>query len=1158
MSSKRHRKQAPSLSQYSPEDLDLSDGEVPSKKTKILASVVTSSISADRRRVTTVPLKMRPPVSSSEQDTSSAPSQSLSEGIADMHVDEVYDDIQTIDGGLYSTSGDKIPAQTKLNKRKRTTDAGDNLDWMSLRDEYLRILMVGEGRGDNAKDCCRRCKKKGHLPQYRCRDCFSMELMCKGCIVDLHRERPLDVIQFWNGRFFQRVSLESLGLVVQLGHTSNTPCPAPNTSAPANFTVLHTNGFHRVRIQYCECGNAGSLAHMHQQLLRHEWYPATAKVPKTAFTFRLLEHFHTMTLVGKVTAYDYYRGLENLTDNAGSFSFKKRYAQFRRAIRQWRHLKLLKRGGRGNDGVRDISETRPGELAVICPACPRPGINLPDNWLQASSQQRLFLAVDACFRLKRKLVSNEDADPGFGTGFAYLVEDGRYREYLRDMTNETEMSTCSGLAALDHANSRNARGNYSSSGVGLGCCARHEFIQPNGVGDLQKGERYCNIDWIIACILGHHSPDLDVCLSYDICCQYCRRFIERIMGLPVDVRPKALADFLFVIPKLHVYGHTIKCQLNFSLNYALGVGRTDGEGVERNWAGQGPIATSTIEMGPGSRHDTLDDHWSFWNWQKLLGLGVLLLRRLKLAVRWAAIQEELHRAQTINQAARAPTWKKAVHDFEADKTSPNPYEFPKKGLTIQEVRVQLAREEYSSLSADQAVLDEALLDDEHLSTKGPTELLLSAFDIEEKQRQLRESRLLKKMGYTLKQVGDILDKQTRLRKITSRFYNQQDHLMPIVRSLRQSKPINPDEVEAMPLFLPSSLSPEQLAACPAADFAKIELRLREAQCSEALDELRNQLLVTSRLHTYKSAQARHQGRLRRSSKLMQLSESKCRLHASRYQNAWEAIRMLRGGDPNAVPWRKLLSTDIRCMEDAEDRAIGVPRKKLGNKTHSVGKEKAKEVMGRSLEEEVDMDEEASEDDDGQEGFGDEDEEGDDEDEDDDDDEGNNELEVEPEAADKRWRTKRDEMLKKTGEGYRGTSWIWWAADGGGFASDESLYAGLRVEWAKSYARLRRWQEETQLVTEEMRRTIKSLIWSATQWEIRASVPSFQGAHAEGASAYAYRQASMYRHLAASFATQWKKQSAKSSSQEGISSESEDVTEDALRLSLSGEESDLEQ
>ncbi|KAK7025934.1 hypothetical protein VNI00_015849 [Paramarasmius palmivorus] len=344
---------------------------------------------------------------------------------------------------------------------------------------------------------------------------------------------------------------------------------------------------------------------MRQQLLSSQWYPATAKVPQTCFTFRLLEHFHMMTLVGKITSYDYYRGLEKLTNNAGSFPFKNRYDSFRRVTREWCHLKSLKRGGRGNDGIRAIEQTTPGELAVLCPACPRESVNLPENWMRADRKKRflytLFLAVDACFRLKRKMVSSEVLDPGFGTGWSYMVPDEPYRRYLLEMTSATE--------------------------------------------------------------------------------------------LPEEQKPRSLPDFQFVIPKLHIYGHTTDCQLKYSLNYAPGVGRTDGEGVERNWAGQGPIATSTTEMGPGSRHDALDDHWGSWNWQKLLGLGVLLSRRLKLASEWRDKQEAMYRSFTLNQAAHVPQWQQMVEEYEEDPTKPNPYEYDKEGITIQEVRAQLSAEE---------------------------------------------------------------------------------------------------------------------------------------------------------------------------------------------------------------------------------------------------------------------------------------------------------------------------------------------------------------------------------------------------------------------------------------------------------------------------------
>ena len=56
-------------------------------------------------------------------------------------------------------------------------------------------------------------------------------------------------------------------------------------------------------------------------------------------------------------------------------------------VRQFRHTKLLKRAGRANerDEIRNI---KPGGLAVACPACPQPGVNLPDNWRDADASKR--------------------------------------------------------------------------------------------------------------------------------------------------------------------------------------------------------------------------------------------------------------------------------------------------------------------------------------------------------------------------------------------------------------------------------------------------------------------------------------------------------------------------------------------------------------------------------------------------------------------------------------------------------------------------------------------------------------------------------------------------------------------------------------------------
>lgn len=251
----------------------------------------------------------------------------------------------------------------------------------------------------------------------------------------------------------------------------------------------------------------------------------------------------------------------------------------------------------------------------------------------------MFIALDACFRLKRLLVSSEKKDPGLCTGLAFFVEDTAYRKHLLTVTDQKEISTCVGLATLDQANTKYSTG-YAATGAGVCCCARHELIERGGVGDLQKGERYvllvvyihqssltlppfsyANMDYIYASVLKHHDEKLHKVVSYDIACQWDKHLETRISALPPSIRPPSIGSHEAVIPKLHVQAHNPPCPTDYSYNYLPGAGRTDGEGIERTHAATGPVCSSTRQMGPGNRHDALDAHWLFWNWQKIVGMG---------------------------------------------------------------------------------------------------------------------------------------------------------------------------------------------------------------------------------------------------------------------------------------------------------------------------------------------------------------------------------------------------------------------------------------------------------------------------------------------------------------------------------------------------------
>jgi hypothetical protein len=83
----------------------------------------------------------------------------------------------------------------------------------------------------------------------------------------------------------------------------------------------------------------------------------------------------------------------------------------------------------------------------------------------------------------------------------------------------------------------------------------------------------------------------------------------------------ASKNVVFLVPKFHLPAHIEQCQIDFSFNLSRYVGWTDGEAPERGWANMNPIASSTKEMGPGSRRDTLDDHFGDWNWKRCTQLG---------------------------------------------------------------------------------------------------------------------------------------------------------------------------------------------------------------------------------------------------------------------------------------------------------------------------------------------------------------------------------------------------------------------------------------------------------------------------------------------------------------------------------------------------------
>ncbi|KDR84217.1 hypothetical protein GALMADRAFT_54716 [Galerina marginata CBS 339.88] len=753
---------------------------------------------------------------------------------------------------------------------------------------------------------------------------------------------------------------------------------------------------------------------------------------------------HMLALTTKASTYDFYRSLEKLTNNTGIDPPKSRYRALLRMVLQWRHLKLLKRGGRGHDSS-GVAGTKPGELALRCPSCPIPGVNLPEGWEEAPVGMKflymMIICMDANFWLKNQLVSSYSQDPGLGTGWAYMVPRKGYKAYVLSRASDGDISTCVGLQALAKANTKYLYG-LRYTGVNLAACGRSEMILPLGVGNLQKGERYANMDYIFAMVM-----------------QWV---------LVALLRP--------AIPKLHEPMHQTKGHHMYSFNYIPGVGLTDGECPERVWGPHNALGNSTKTQGPGSRQDVLDDHFAFWNWLKYINMGRTLLRRYKAAVAQRNLQQEGHRGLTNSlDTELVGKWEKLCVEWEQDASFPkkkkNPYHTKDAYLSEAQVKKELAEEEERRLAQGGV----------SLHATSAWSFFQMGLDLEDTQHRLK--RLSKtnagKLNITLGQERTLTEERNILRG-RIRAWEQLLHIyMPGLlqyqtdlakrTSSQSDSPPKSEHPEDFELWLPSHLPAAVRATVCSSGLPKIEERLRDAQCSDALDKIRCILKVKSRMIYFKNKNLRGQRDRTRSRTIIDRVHQKARNAADRYRSARRGKLALAGPGQWEETFRVLEDRDIRGYQDP-------------NRLHT-------RVGRRGVLEDEQLDQAQSE---------------------------------QPESNDEGFVLFNEERSRRdgTGETRRTLSWIWLTTPSSD--ADDNQDEILRVEWAKSRARASRAREEVMLLKEEMRRVLAFLQWKAGWWTERLEPrDGLTKELKEGIQAFAKSQSKLQEDLATHFRTLWK-------------------------------------
>ncbi|KAJ7060660.1 hypothetical protein C8F01DRAFT_988096 [Mycena amicta] len=775
---------------------------------------------------------------------------------------------------------------------------------------------------------------------FRCTHCGDY-LQCEACLRTEHQVHPLHVIEEWNGEFWCRTNVYSgspnaegqpgLGWTFQVGH-HGFRCANPGPSK--RMVVIDVRGVFTLRIRTCRC-TLGQNRNILCQLLAHGWYPATTTDPETCATLEALELFRLLQVVGNVNAHDFVGTLERLTDPARVDATPDRYKAFFRMSRQHSYLTRAKRAGRAHE-PSGLEATESGGLAVSCWACPQPGRNLPEGWkFVARSHQylyKLMIAVDANFRLKNRIRANERPDPALGEGQGYLVETKPYKEHLKTYIAEKELQfhSCAAFAALIQQDTKVTTG-LRVSGVGGVVCARHGLVRRQGMGDLQKGERFANMDYIVLATIQDERVK-SITISYDIACHW--QVLLPIRADRIRENGELTTDLSkykmqFALPVWHASAHEINCRSKNTLSYAYGVGKTDGEGIERTWSLLNPIGWSTKEMGEGARHDAIEDKIDHLNFEKNVGQGKTLLRKLIVATAECKTQEEEFEemTQTVSKET-LKKWEKMVHDWEKDKTKPNPYLVvggKEAGPSERKVMEELKAAELEDVRAGRA----PLLDGGKMTAAA---FIKAGLQLEEAQdfranilyRRRILAELKAKTLITADRSSAKQEQRFALIKKFKTFHQLQLTYMPGVEDIRaredqQRDPdVAPPKAEYLKIYFPSQLGADERNRACARGVIDAEVKLRLGQCVDALTALRAGLYTQAHLIYWRNSNSVGQKGSTRSATLLERIAERLARAVLKYRQAYGALVLLKGEGGFAPELRKLEDADINGRTGIEN------------------------------------------------------------------------------------------------------------------------------------------------------------------------------------------------------------------------------------------------
>ncbi|TFK64685.1 hypothetical protein BDN72DRAFT_774275, partial [Pluteus cervinus] len=790
-------------------------------------------------------------------------------------------------------------------------------EWIPKRRPYLRVSIEREAPPLSGK--CNNCPDNG---SWRCLDCLGRPFLCMECCCTAHALLPLHRIERWTGKGFQPAWLWETGVVVNLEH-GGAACQAgfrfePSevgsqweefddttldtteaekddfTKAPSHLnghpviTVVDASGVHPLPFRFCRCSG---FAADDIQLLRFGFIASSYLNIQTVFTDRVLDDFLLDNRECHTAAFDYFEKLRRRTSPAFPLKVKNRYSELLRVSRIWRNLKHWKWHGFGH------SDTEPGEgdLALFCPACPQPGVNLPPSWEKERDRNpclytRSFV-VDGNFVANHLKQKRPEDDVWLAEGTAMMTKREPYKEHLALVgDNEPKQKhDCNVTRAL---NAKVLQGGKDATGIGATACARHGFFCPTSVVDFQKGERQANVDYSFCrAVKATNMVGILRCVKiYDAMCKSAPHLLKRIGENKClsELVPKGLT-ICKAIGSFHVHSHIKECYQRYGLMYMPGAGLVDGEILETLWSVLNHTSPHTRGATAAHRAEILDDKMNYSNWKKVTLLTKLLCQKRSKAITLLKKAEGAFESLSGSvQEARKREWtigaELAQHNRHNDVKAMDWFA-PKGVKDPHRVEVQLQLSKDSNPTSPRQNIIKVLSEGLHVQ-----------------ELQIGVQQFARKFGdrATTKQQLELRDKRIDLRTKIDNFHLQIFALMGVTEehddelwedisgedddgwsiggseddddeSEEDEPPLELVESSIVPeqdkIILPSSLGLTKCDKLGMADLRLVEIDLRCGQANEALDNIRLELgkrafLAAEKRKTQKRYQTRSWAEMR--------------------------------------------------------------------------------------------------------------------------------------------------------------------------------------------------------------------------------------------------------------------------------------------------------